>query len=75
MIASINSKRYGELLVETLPAVITDDAELERLTEVANKFVTKGIKQNGLSLEEEKLLKLLTQLIEDYEREHYSLEN
>jgi hypothetical protein len=50
--------------------VITNDAELERLTEEVNRLVTKGIKENRLSPEEEKLLALLTRLIEDYEQRH-----
>ena len=68
MIASVDDNKYAALLAATRPAVITDDAELERLTEEVNRLVTKGIKENRLSPEEEKLLALLTQLIEDYER-------
>ena len=75
MIVDINSQKYGALLAETLPSVITNDAELDRLTEVANQFVSKGIRQNGLSPEENKLLDLLVRLIEDYEREHYAIED
>ena len=68
MIAKIDESKYGTLLAATLPGVIADDAELERLTEEVNRLVTKGIKEYRLSLEEEKLLALLTQLIEDYEQ-------
>jgi hypothetical protein len=38
------------------------------LTEAVNRLVTKGVKENRLSPEEEKLLVLLTRLIEDYEQ-------
>ena len=75
MIVEVNSQKYGALLAETLPSVITNDAELDRLTEVVNQFVSKGIRQNGLSPEENKLLTLFVQLIEDYEREHYAIED
>jgi hypothetical protein len=51
------------------------DAELDRLTEVANRLATKGIKENGLSLEENRLLELVVKLIEDYESEHYPIED
>ncbi len=68
MIAKLDQARYGTLLAETLPGVITDDSELERLTEEVNRLVTKGIKENRLGAEEEKLLALLTRLIEDYEQ-------
>jgi hypothetical protein len=41
---------------------------LERLTEVVNRLAPKGVKEYRLSPKEEKLLVLLTRLIEDYER-------
>jgi len=67
MIASVDDIKYANLLAETRPGIITNDAELERLTAEVNRLVTKGIKEGQLSPEEEKLLKLLTRLIEDYE--------
>lgn len=73
MTVNVNKEIYGQLLMQVLPSVITDDDELDRLTEEVNKFITKGIKQ-GLSPEEECLLELLTQLIEDYEDEHFPIE-
>ena len=75
MTANVDIQKYGALLAETLPAVIRDDAELDRLTEVANRLATKGIKENGLSLEENRLLELVVKLIEDYESEHYPIED
>ena len=65
--------RYAALLAAVRPGVITDDAELERLTEEVNRLVTKGIRENQLRPEEEKLLVLLTRLIEDYEQQQESL--
>jgi mRNA-degrading endonuclease HigB of HigAB toxin-antitoxin module len=47
--------------------------DLDRLTEEVNRLVTKGIRENYLSPEEEKVLVLLTHLIEEYERRHESL--
>lgn len=52
------------------PRVITNDTELAHLTEEVNRLVTKGIKESHLSPEEEKLLVLLTRLIEDYEQKN-----
>lgn len=66
--------RYATLLAAARPSVITDDAELERLTEEVNRLVTKGIKENQLEPEEEKLLALLTRLIEDYEQQYEPLD-
>lgn len=50
MIAKIDESKYGMLLAITLPGVISDDAELERLTEEVNRLVTKGIKESVLVL-------------------------
>jgi hypothetical protein len=72
MIANVDELKYGSLLAATRPGIITNDAELERLTAEVNRLVTKGIKEDHLSAEEEKLLSLLTRLIEDYEQTKYS---
>ena len=55
MIANVDEHKYGALLAAARPAVISNDAELERLTEEVNCLVTKGIKENGLSPEEDKV--------------------
>lgn len=71
MTANIDEKKYGLLLMETLPSVISNEDELEKMTGQVNRLMTKGIKQEGLSPEEEKLLELMSVLIENYEDEHY----
>ncbi len=73
MTANVDRTKYGLLLMETLPSVISSEEELERLTEEVNRLMTKGIKQNELSPEEERLLELLVVLIETYEDEHYPI--
>ena len=73
MTANVDKTKYGLLLMETLPSVISSEEELERLTEEVNRLMTKGIKQNELSPEEERLLELLAVLIETYEDEHYPM--
>ena len=70
MIANVDEQNYSALLVAVRPGVIHDETECERLTEEVNRLVTKGIKANALSPAEEKLLALLTCLIEDYEQQH-----
>lgn len=70
MIASVDEYKYGALLAAARPAVITDNKELERLTEELNRLMTKGIKEDGLAPEEERLLALLTRLIEDCEQRY-----
>ena len=66
MTAKFNKTEYGILLTKTLPKVISSEAELEERTEEVNLLMTKGIKQGGLSPEEENLLELLSILIEFY---------
>lgn len=73
MTANIDEKKYGLLLMEVLPSAISSEEELEKMTEQVNRLMTKGIKQNGLSPEEEKILELLAVLIENYEDEHYPI--
>ena len=73
MTANVDRTKYGLLLMETLPSVISSEEELERLTEEVNRLMTKGIKQGDLSPEEERLLELLAVLIETYEDEHYPI--
>jgi len=73
MTANVDKTKYGLLLMETLPSVISTEKELERLTEEVDRLMTKGIKQGELGPEEERLLELLAVLIEDYEDEHYPI--
>ena len=71
MTANVDEKKYGLLLMEVLPSAISSEEELDRMTEQVDHLMTKGIKEDGLSPEEEKLLDLLSVLIENYEDEHY----
>ncbi len=73
MTANVDGTKYGLLLMQTLPAVISSEEELERLTVEVDRLMTKGIKEGDLSPEEESLLELLSILIENYEDEHYPM--
>ena len=64
----INPARYKRLLSQAMPVIIETEAENERMLKVIEKLIDKG---EGLSLEEEKLLKLLSRLVEDFEEEYY----
>lgn len=64
-----NRRRYAELLTETLPAAITNEEELERITAIVDRLAVK----KNLSLEESRLLDLLSTLIEVYEDEHHPI--
>jgi HTH-type transcriptional regulator / antitoxin HigA len=60
-----NENKYAKLLADTLPRVVTDSEEYDRLETVANKLLNKG--ENKISPEEDQLLGLLTNLLEEYE--------
>jgi HTH-type transcriptional regulator/antitoxin HigA len=73
MTVNIDKEKYGSLLASVLPSAITNDEELERLTQEVDVLITKDIKQGSLSPEEDKLLELLSLLIEEYEDKHYPI--
>ncbi len=60
-----NRRKYAELLTEALPATITNEEELERMTAIVDRLAVK----KNLSPEEARLLNLLSTLIEVYEVE------
>src|SRR5262245_8555067 len=64
-----NRRKYADLLVEALPAAITSDEELDRFTAIIDRLAVK----KDLSLEESRLLDLLSTLIEVYEDERYPI--
>jgi HTH-type transcriptional regulator / antitoxin HigA len=59
----MDKKIYGQLLSETIPAVITNQQEYKRIEEI---FTTLFKKKR--SPEEDKLFDLLATLMEDYEK-------
>ena len=63
---SYDPKAYGKLLAGTLPGVITSRKEYDRTESIFNGLLTKG--EERLSPEESRLLALLANLLEDYER-------
>lgn len=71
-IRRIDPARYKRLLSQTMPVVIETEAENERMLKVVVQLMDKG---ESLSPEEEKLLKLLTRLVEDFEGQYYQPRN
>lgn len=65
-----DEKKYGALLMTTLPRVIENEKELEAMEDVISQLLSKG---ENLSPEEEKLLVLVSNLVEDYEDEIYPM--
>ncbi len=68
MSKTFNPEKYGALLMSALPQVIENQKELKRAEEIIDKLLSKG---ENLSPEEERLLDLISDLIEKYEDEHY----
>ena len=66
-----NQKKYGELLAETLPAIIETESENERALEIVARLMKKG--EENLAPEEISLFRLLVRLIEDYEESAYQI--
>jgi HTH-type transcriptional regulator / antitoxin HigA len=64
----IDPARYRRLLSQTMPVIIETEEENERMLKVIENLMDKG---EQLSPEEEKLLKLLTRLVEDFEERYY----
>jgi HTH-type transcriptional regulator/antitoxin HigA len=68
--ASVNSKRYAQLLSEIAPQAIQSEDEHERLLSLVEDLMDKGDQR---SAEEDALLELMVVLVKDFEEKHYSL--
>ena len=66
----IDPIKYGKLLAKVLPTAIETEEENERMLSEVKKLLKKG---DALLPEEEKLLDLLTELIEVYEQKAYPI--
>ncbi len=64
-----NPAHYGQLLLEALPSVIQTEAEYNRTVAAMNKLAVKP----QLSNEEDRLLDLLSALVEAYDQKHYAI--
>lgn len=60
---------YGKLCERTLPKIITDDIELDRMTAALEELDFK----ESRTPEEQALADLLGKLINDYESDHHSI--
>ncbi len=69
MNGTVDNKKYGMLLAETLPGIIETEEENERAVETVQRLMKKG--EGNLSPEETSLFRLLVRLIEDFEEKTY----
>ena len=67
-VRKIDPVRYRKLLSRTMPVVIETEEENARMLAIIEKLMKKG---ENMSAEEEKLLKLLARLVEDFEQRYY----
>ena len=71
MTFTLDRDNYPQLLAEFVPQAIDSEVEYDRALEIAERLIFKQDK----TLSEIKLLKLIVVLIEDYETEHYPMDN
>lgn len=69
MILTINRDRYGQLLAQYQPQVITSEVENERLLEIVEELMACPKR----TPEQDRVLQLLVALIEQFEEKHYQL--
>jgi HTH-type transcriptional regulator / antitoxin HigA len=74
MITTINRQNYIDLLdrVEIVPKVIETEIEYDRFLAVVEGLL---VKRQNRTPEETALFILLIKLVEDYEREHYAIDD
>src|SRR5437870_9431180 len=66
----LNRRKYAELLSGTLPRIIENDVELERVAQSVEPLLDKGERRTR---EEEALCRLLLRLIEDYQQKQRAI--
>jgi HTH-type transcriptional regulator / antitoxin HigA len=71
MTLTLDRDNYPQLLAEFVPQAIDSEAEYDRVLAIAERLTFKQDKTAA----EIKLLKLIVVLIEDYETEHYPMDN
>jgi HTH-type transcriptional regulator/antitoxin HigA len=69
MTITLDRNNYSQLLAESLPQAIDSEAEYDRALTIAERLTFKKDRTEA----EIKFLKLVVVLIEDYEAEHYPM--
>jgi len=68
---TLNPTAYRKLLAKVLPQAIKDEREYDRLVAQVGRLMERG--EENLTPEETSLLEMMSILIEEYDRKHYSL--
>jgi HTH-type transcriptional regulator / antitoxin HigA len=69
MTLTFSREKYGALLADTQPQLITTEEENDRALSIVEALLAK----EDLSIEEDRILDLLVELIEKFEKGNYSL--
>ena len=68
-LSAFDEKKYARLLTKALPVKIQTEAEYDRINAIVQDLADR--EEADISLEEERLLDLLSDLIQQYDEEHY----
>ena len=71
MATNYDPTKYGKLLIDTLPGAIESEEENERVLAVVENLMRRG--ESNLSPEEDRLLRMLVVLVEDFEEKAYPI--
>ncbi len=71
MTTNYDPKKYGELLIDVSPGAIETEEENERALAIIDKLMRKD--EDALSPEEDRLLRMLAVLVEDFENRAYPM--
>ena len=71
MATNYDPNKYGKLLIDTLPGAIESEEENERVLAVVENLIRRG--ESNLSPEEDRLLRMLVVLVEDFEEKAYPI--
>lgn len=72
MTAQYDPKAYNKLLVSVSPGEIETENDYEQMLKMIDRLMKKD--EDSLSPEEDRLIRLLAVLVEDYESRHYPID-
>jgi HTH-type transcriptional regulator / antitoxin HigA len=73
MTTQYDPKAYNKLLISVSPGAIESEDDYERILSLIDQLMRKD--EDALSPEEDRLLRLLAVLVEDYESHHYPMDS
>lgn len=71
MTTNYDPRKYGKLLIDAAPGAIETEEENERALAIIDRLMRKD--EDSLSPEEDRLLRMLAVLVEDFEKKAYPI--